>query len=189
MKNINEIMKDLGVEVPEEKKAEFEKTFKENYKTIADYEKVVETRDNYKNSLDDVQTQLDTFKDVNVDDLKNQITTLKNDLQTKEQEYATKESARIFNDSIIGAIKEAGGKNAKAVMALLDVETLKASKNQKEDIETAINSVKESDAYLFGTDEPFSNPIGNIGGNGGAKDEVNTLSAIRAAMGLPKENK
>ena len=41
MKNINEIMKDLGVEVPEEKKAEFEKTFKENYKTIAEERKTI----------------------------------------------------------------------------------------------------------------------------------------------------
>lgn len=81
------------------------------------------------------------------------------------------------------AIKTAGGRNEKAVMAMLDMDTLKASKNQSEDIKKALETVKESDAYLFGTDEPFSNPVGATGGTGGNGGD--NLSAIRAAMGLP----
>ena len=33
---------------------------------------------------------------------------------------------------------------------MLDIDTLKASKNQKEDIAAAIKALAESDAYLFG---------------------------------------
>lgn len=37
MKNIFEIMKEYGLEIPEEKKKDFEKTLLENYKTVSDY--------------------------------------------------------------------------------------------------------------------------------------------------------
>ena len=42
------------------------------------------------------------------------------------------------------------------------------------------------DAYLFGTDEPFLNPVGPTGGMGGGNDNI---ASIRAAMGLPAEKK
>ena len=38
MKNIFEIMKEYGLEVPEDKKKDFEKTVLENYKTVSDYD-------------------------------------------------------------------------------------------------------------------------------------------------------
>ncbi len=57
--------------------------------------------------------------------------------------------------------------------------TLKHSKHQRTslaDIEAAIGAVKESDAYLFGSDEPFKNPVGSTGngGSGGADGVVCT---------------
>ena len=76
MQNYEQILQELGIEVPEDKKADLKKKMVENYKTISDYNKVVEKRDEYKTSLDDVQGKLDGFKDVNVDDLKGQIATL-----------------------------------------------------------------------------------------------------------------
>ena len=36
MKNIYELLKAIGVEVPEDKKAEFDKALNENYKTISE---------------------------------------------------------------------------------------------------------------------------------------------------------
>ena len=104
-------------------------------------------------------------------------------MKAKDDEYAAKEADRIFSDTIKEAIKTAGGRNEKAVMAMLDMDALKASKNQSEDIKKALETVKESDAYLFGSDEPFKNPVGATGG--GADIGGDNLSAIRAAMGLP----
>ena len=43
--------------------------------------------------------------------------------------------------------------------------------------------MKESDAYLFGSDEPFMNAVGATGGSADVVGD--NLSAIRAAMGLP----
>ena len=76
MKNIFDILTEYGIEVPEDQKEAFGKAVLDNYRTIADYEKAVTARDTYKASLDEVNGQLEGFKDVNVDDLKNQIASL-----------------------------------------------------------------------------------------------------------------
>ena len=59
-------------------------------------------------------------------------------------------------------------KNAKAIAALLDIDTLKASKNQKEDIAAALKELAEAEdsKMLFGEPEPnvvgTGNPIGTV---------------------------
>lgn len=188
MKNIYDILKEFGLEVPEDKKTDFDKTWKENYRTKAEYDNAVTKRDEYKSSLDTVNEKLKEFEGVDVEDLKGQITKLQGDLKAKDDEYAAKEAERAFNDTLTEAIKTAGGRNAKAVMALLNIDELKASKNQGEDIKKALETAKESDAYLFGVDEPINNPVGptNKGGGSGTGDD---MASIRAAMGLPAEKK
>lgn len=187
MKNIYEIMKEYGLEIPEDKKAEFDKAWKENYRTKAEYDKAIEQRDAHKTSLDEVNTKLKEFEGVDVNDLKGQITKLQGDLKAKDDEYAKKEADRAFDDSLLEAIKKAGGRNPKAIRALLDIEALKASKNQSEDINKAIEDAQKSDGYLFGAGEPINNPVGLTGSSGGAGGD--NLAAMRAAMGLPVEKK
>lgn len=189
MKNIYDILKDFGLEVPEDKRADFDKAWKENYRTKADYDKVAGQRDDYKASLDTVNGKLKEFEGVDVSDLKGQIEALQGDLKKKDDEYAAKEAERAFNDSLDKAITEAGGRNPKAIRGLLDLETLKESKDQTEDIKKALESVKESDTYLFGSDEPFLNPVGPTNNKGGDVGKMGSLASIRAAMGLPAEKK
>lgn len=186
MKSIYDILSGIGLEVPEEKKAEFDKEWKANYQTKDEYDSAAAKRDEYKNSLDIVNEKLKEFEGINVDELKGQIAKLQDDLKAKDDEYAAKEADRLFTDTLKEAIRNAGGRNDKAVMALLDLEGLKASKNQSEDIKKALETAKESDAYLFGANEPFNNPVGPTGGAGGGTD---SLASIRAAMGLPAEKK
>lgn len=183
MKNIYEILKEYGLEVPEDKKAEFDKTWKENYRTKADYDKVVEQRDTHKASLDDVNEKLKAFDGVDVEKLNGEIKKLQDDLKAKDDEYAAKEAERTFMETVKEAIKTAGGRNEKAVMALLNIDELKASKNQGEDIKKALETAKESDAYLFGVDEPINKAVGLTKGGG----DVGDMASIRAAMGLPAE--
>lgn len=186
MKNIQEILKEFGLEVPADKKADFDKAWKENYRTKSEYDNAVTQRDNYKTSLDDVNTRLKEFEGVDVKDLQGQIAKLQGDLQAKDAEYAAKEADRQFHDSVKDAIRAAGGRNEKAVMAMLDMDTLKESKNQSEDIKKALEDVKKSDGYLFGAKEPINNPVGGTGGEGGADIGGDNLASIRSAMGLPE---
>lgn len=179
-----EFLKGLGLE-----QDAIDKIMAENGKDIA-AEKAKTTkaegeRDNYKSQLETATESLEKFKDVDPAAMQSEIDKLNQQLKDKDAEYAAKETDRIFADTIKEAIKSAGGRNEKAVMAMLDMDALKASKNQSEDIKKALETVKESDAYLFGSDEPFSNPVGPTGGTGGS----DSFAAIRAAMGLPAEKK
>lgn len=94
MKNIIEICKEFGLEVPTDKVAEFNKAVSDNYRTKADYDKAVEKRDEYKKSLEDVQGKLDGFKDIDVDDLKGQISTLTKQLDDEKTARA-KDAAKV----------------------------------------------------------------------------------------------
>ena len=195
MKNIFEIMKEYGLEVPEDKKKEFEKTVLENYKTMTDYDNqakkldaAYETIKANDTAMKDLQDKLDGFKDVDVSGLNQRINDLETEKANIQKDYDAKIADRDFNDLVKENIAAANGKNAKAIMALLDVETLKASKNQKEDIAAALKALTEAEdsKMLFGAPEP--NPVGTgnligqvrTGGGSNADD-----AAMRAAMGLP----
>ena len=84
MQNYEQILQELGIEVPEDKKSDLKKKMDDNYRTKSDYDKAVQKRDEYKTSLDNVQTKLDGFKDIDVDDLKGQITTLTTQLNDEK---------------------------------------------------------------------------------------------------------
>ena len=62
MQNIEQILQELEIEVPESKKDDLKKKMLENYRTVADYNKQVSKADDYKKSLDSVQEQLAGFK-------------------------------------------------------------------------------------------------------------------------------
>ena len=189
MKNIYDILKDFGLEVPEDKRADFDKAWKENYRTKADYDKAVEQRDNYKSQYDTATAELDKFKDVKPEEMQATIEKLQKALKAKDDEYAAKEADRLFNDTLDKAITEAGGRNTKAIRGLLDIESLKGSKDQTADIKKALDAAKESDAYLFGADEPFKNPVGPTNNPEGDKGLDVSTATLRAAMGLPAEKK
>lgn len=195
MKNIFEIMKEYGLEVPEDKKKDFEKATLENYKTQTDYDNQTkkldaanETIKANDTAMKDLQTQLDGFKDVDVTGLNKRISDLEEEKKNIQKDYDSKIADRDFSDLVKESIAAAKGKNPKAIMALLDVNALKASKNQKEDIAVALKTLTEAEdsKMLFGEPEP--NPVGTgnlIGqvrtGSSASADEA----AMRAAMGLP----
>ena len=115
MKNIFEIMKEYGLEVAEDKKKDFEKLVLDNYKTVSDYEKQAEKLKTAEGKVTTLTENLDKFKDVNVDELNNKITTLKADLENKDKELKDKLADRDFNDLLRESIAGANGKNAKAI--------------------------------------------------------------------------
>lgn len=163
MKNIHTLLSEIGFTVPEDKKADFEKAFADNYKTVSEVEKLRTSRDNYKSQLETAQTALKKFEGVNVDELKGEIKKLNGELETKENEYQIKIADMEFNSVLDTAVSKSGAKNAKAVKALLDLESLKTSKNQADDIKKALEQVKSENGYMFGSDEPFQNPVKDTG--------------------------
>ena len=71
MKNIEQILKEAGIEVTDEQKAAVNAAVTENYKTIAEFDKqdkkltaAEADRDNYKGQLDTANETLEKFKDI-----------------------------------------------------------------------------------------------------------------------------
>lgn len=186
MKDIFTILAENKVTVPDEVKETITTAVNENYKTVAEVNKITAARDNYKTQLETAQNALKEFEGVDVKDLQGKITTLQNDLATKDKDYQTKIADMEFSSVLDSAITSSKAKNAKAVKALLDLEALKTSKNQAEDIKTALENVKKDNDFLFDSAEPIKNPVkdtGNPNTGGGEFDKM------RAAMGLPPEKK
>ena len=157
MKNIHEILKSFGFELPADKKAEFDTAVKENYSPIAELEKVRNARDTYKSQLDTATDQLKAFEGVDVKDLQGKITALNDQLSTQKADFDKQLADRDFDDMLNAAITGSKAKNVKAVRALLDLEAIKTSKNQSADIEAALKKVKEENDYLFTSEEPIDN--------------------------------
>ena len=60
----------------------------------------------------------------------------------------------VFGHNLEKAILAANGRNAKAITALLDVETLKTCENQQTALDEALQALKQDCGYLFQTETP-----------------------------------
>lgn len=181
MKNIHTILSELGISIPEDKKAEFDKAVAENYKTVAEHEKkVTRLSDDLaaeKKRADEATETLKGFegKDFEAITKDRDEWKRKHDENLANQKKAQEE--REFNDSLVAAIKEAKGKNEKAIIALLDTENLRGSKNQQADIKAALDALRTESGYLF--DDNGGNPQFAATGaakSGGGRVDLGKLS-------------
>lgn len=133
----------------------------------ADIEKTKETLNTQIGDLTDqlntATTTLKSFEDVDVKELQGKVIQLTTDLATKDTEYQSKLADMEFNSQLETVIASFKAKNSKAVRALIDVEALKASKNQAEDMKQSLESITKENPYLFG--EVDKNPPPGNGGN------------------------
>ena len=106
-------------------------------------------RDGYKAQLDTAQASLKAMEGIDAAGLQTKIGELTTQLSGKDAEIEQIKADYAFDASVKEAIRKASGRNEKAIMALLDVDTLKASKNQAQDIETALANLKKDNDYLF----------------------------------------
>lgn len=111
-------------------------------------------------TIKSLKEDLDEFKDADVAGMRKKIEDLETDMQAKDAAHQKEIADRDFNDLLKEGIAASKGRNARAITALLDVETLKASKNQKEDIAAALKALTEAEdsKMLFGEADP--KPIG-----------------------------
>ena len=136
-------------------------------KVQTELENVKEEKEKLQEQLNTAQETLKSFDGVNPEEFKKTIADYEKAIKDKDAEYAQKLADRDFNDLLKDSIRTANGLNEKAIMALLDIDTLKASKNQKEDVTAAIKTLTEAEdsKMLFkSTTEPikkasFTEPI------------------------------
>lgn len=112
------------------------------------------TAEAFKTQLKEAKDTLKSFDGVDVSELKGQIQKLTGDLAAQETAYNQKIADMEFHSLLDGQISAAKAKNVKAVKALLDVDALKNSKNRDADIQSALESVKADNGYLFDDGKP-----------------------------------
>ena len=186
MKNIEAILSEFQIEIPEDKKSDFLKAVGDNYKPIADWQRQKDKVDDLDKQLTTAKDELKKFEGVNAEDLKQQIADLNKKLGDQENEYKSKIADRDFQDLVDKSITKHKGVNAKAIKALLDMEALKGSKNQESDVDKAIAELTkaEDSKMLFGSDPVGTgNPIGKVGGGSPSSG----LASMREIMGLKPE--
>lgn len=183
MKDILKICADLGIELDDEAKKKIVAEVNENYKTINDYEKQKTKIESLESTLAETKEALKKFDGVDADKLNAQIAELTKTIEDTKNDYESKIAERDFTDKIEKAISAAKGKNAKAIKALLDIDAIKASKNQDKDIENALKALAEAEdsKMLFGEEQPKpsgkTDPIGKVS-KGGSTGEETLLSAL-----------
>ena len=132
----------------------------ENGKDIGKIQKKLDDmtaeRDKEKSRADTAEETLKGFDGVDVEKLNKSINEWKEKAETAEREYQEKLAERDFNDALKEVISRHNGLNEKAIIGCLDIPTLKASKNQKEDIDSAIKALTEAEdsKMLFGNTKP-----------------------------------
>ena len=184
MKNIIDICKDFGIEIPADKHAEFNKAVAENYKTVAEHEKKVNRLTEDLNAAtkraDTAEETLKGFEGKDFD----AIIKDRDEWQRKHNElvatHKKETEEREFNEGLSAAITEAKGKNAKAIMALLDLDKLRGSRNLDKDIKAALDSLRTENGYLFednGGKPAFTQP--NDNGGKGTTATVKDIMAIK----------
>lgn len=191
MKNILTILTNAGVELTDEQKTSIEKDVRDNYKPVEDWQKQHDKVANLEDQLKATKEALAKFDNVDADALNKQIEDLKADLDRKDSEYQAQIADRDFNDLLKESIGAVNGKNAKAITALLDIEALKSSKNQKEDMSAALKILSEAEdsKMLFGEVENKlgeGDPIGTVTKKGGLDDSW--LDQMKAAAGISEPN-
>lgn len=169
-------LEDLGLE-----KETVDKIMDENGKDI-NREKA--KADEYKTQLDTAKETLKSFEGVDVAQLQGKVAQLTADLANKDEEHKKQLADRDFNDLISGLAKEYKARDVKTIMPFLDVEKLKASKNQSEDIKAAFDAVKKDNAYLF-EDNSAPKVISYTSGPNPQTDDAKTKAneALRGLFG------
>lgn len=148
----------------------------------------------YQEQLEKNQNELNDFK-ANAkgnEDLTKQL----EDLQSKFDEIKTSSEQQIADlkksSAIDLALTQAGAKNIKAAKALLDSESLELTDEGLKGLDEQLVALKESDGYLFGSNEPVPpNPEGKkatFGGNPSSGQNVEEDVFAKALGVLPNKN-
>ena len=98
--------------------------------------------DNANAQLKTAQDGLKAFEGVDVADLKGQITKLQGQLADQADSFA-------FDSALDGAIRDAHGRDVKAIRGMLDVDALKVSKDRTSDIQAALDALTKEKAWAF----------------------------------------
>ena len=130
-----------------------------------------------------------------VDDLTKQLNTAKDGLKAFEGVDVAKLQGQLtdqadsfaFDAALDGAIRDARGRDVKAIRGMLDVAALKASKDRTSDIKTALDALVKDKAWAFDA-APGGYPNVKDGGEAAARGKGGMVDGVEAAFASMNPN-
>lgn len=141
--------------------------------------------EDYKAQFTSTQAELKKLQELKPEELSKQVSDLNEKLASQKADFEKQIADRNFNDLLAKTVTTAGGREAKAIMPFLDIEALKASKNQETDIKSAIEAVKSEHDYLFASTEPVKNAVSSTASNANASNTA--LDFAKSVMGIKEK--
>lgn len=195
MKNIHTILSEVGITIPEDKKADFDKAVSENYKTAAEFEKKVNRLTEDLNAAtkraDTAEETLKGFEGKDFD----AITRDRDEWQRKHNElvetHKRETEEREYNEDVEQAGKDANCIDIKAASVYLPHEQLRNSKNRKADMKAAFDNLRTEKGYFFsdnGGAPTFTDPKGNGGNKGGGNAKRLSEMTLDERITLKRNN-
>ncbi|PKG30859.1 phage scaffolding protein [Cytobacillus horneckiae] len=132
---------------------------------------------NLKEQITSRDNQLEDLKKVDAEALQQRIQDLQEENSNTKTEYEDKLQKQSFDYALKDALTGAKVRNPKAAKALLDLESIKLDGDKLLGLDAQLNTIKESDPYLFEEEKP-SDPTPQIvaggnpqGGSAGGNDD------------------
>lgn len=147
----------LPKEVIDEIMAENDRDIEAAKKPFADYETI-------RGQLEEAQKTIKGFEGQDIEGVRKSAAEWERKYNEAIAEHKKQMDDLAFDGVLKDAITAAKGRNAKAITALLDVDALKASKDQTADIKAALEGLKKDSGYLFETEQvppPYASGTGS----------------------------
>lgn len=180
MKNIRQIISELNIELEEDQLKELEKAVNDNYKTVADYDRISDKLEASDKKYKETKEAFDDFKKdfdgVDVEELKQKASDLELKIQTITQDYENKLTQKELEGIFSDEAQKLNCLDVDLARSQVDFASLLKSKDRKADIESALKELKKNKPILFKEEkkEPTKPPKPNftvLGGMGGDGDK------------------
>lgn len=152
MKNIIEICKDFGFEVPAENHADFLKAVNSEYKTVVEFEKVSGKLDAALTRAQTAEDALKGFDGIDPADIQRQLEDANRKVQQAQEDAQKQLEERDFNDALRGeldALKFSSAAARKAVESEIRASGLKLKNGKILGLSDLIDQMKQADADAF----------------------------------------
>lgn len=187
MKNILEILKSLGIEVPSDKESDLNKAVAENYKTVTEFEKKISKleaeRDHEKERADSSDETLKKFEGIDPAKMNEEIEKYKKQAEDAKAEYEKQIADRDYSelvDKAVAGLKFTSNSAKKAFIADLNSDRLKVKNGTLIGFDDFVKAYKETDADAFSIEDVKPTAKFTQAMPSGTKDTTLTKESIMA---------
>lgn len=198
MQNIESILKEFNLEIPEDQREAFRVRFHENYKTVTDYNKAAQERDDWKTKAETAEETLKGFEGIDPAQVQAELDRWKQTAEDAKADFERKLYDRDFSDALnseMEAYKFTSEAAKRDVMSQIKAAELRLKDGKILGLSDLVEQIKKTDASAFVDEQQerlessrarFTQPISQRGGGTGkTKDEIMAIkdrSERRAAI-------